>query len=384
MYTQTVDTAKFTFGTNFLTSRNAAYFREHLSQRKTQDKKNYTVWVFKEKEHPTLFPGVNYLKVDNTVGTVTVVVSSKILGGDYWRKISLYTLPQVFHNLHATGLVTLTDIDELTQVVIMPASHPCTDMLGRYMPQAGHLLKLLHQRKDYRFTDYKDSSSNSVNFEKIRSTLKAKEFGRLYNKVLEFGLPENAAFRSKLTPEELATNLAYFSIRTRAEVVLGCSAKSREYYGVPDKEPLTAIRLLSAETNPVYRMFERFMKEVPTNFDPTQAPKHVGNNSLQFYFTTELSEKEKNDFQYLTIAGFDMEKIRYALHDQYVVKAKNRRPATVTERMKKLDLLNARWEAFKARVTQIDFQMIADMMEAMRNNSGNDPAGWDTQVAVAA
>lgn len=190
-----------------------------------------------------------YIAISNPQQTLTLEFSSKILGEDYPKLISKYTIRQCLENINKLGICRI-DVDGILQTGCITSADVTKDVHATLSDETLHALSLWV--KNYRRYKWDYYDSEGIDFIRNVKSSKCKECIRIYRKEKEIIKPKNKDFLSIL-PNKWEV-VKQFNGVTRFEVKLETIGKVRSYLNLKD----TYINdVLNAEANPILTMYDR-------------------------------------------------------------------------------------------------------------------------------
>ena len=190
-----------------------------------------------------------YIAVSKPKQTLTLEFSSKILGEDYPKLISKYTIRQCLENINKLGICRI-DVDGILQTGCITSADVTKDVHATLSDETLHALSLWV--KNYRRYKWDYYDSEGIDFIRDVKSSKCKECIRIYRKEKEIIKPKNKDFLSIL-PNKWEV-VKQFNGVTRFEVKLETIGKVRSYLNLRD----TYINeVLNAEANLILTMYDR-------------------------------------------------------------------------------------------------------------------------------
>jgi hypothetical protein len=282
-----------------------------------------------------------------------VQFSSKILGARYPELLSSDNIIDALDELKATGLLSF-DSDKVYENANLMLCHVTQDLrLEQPISEYTETLKVLHVNMNYDIESYK--KAGNLTFSKKRITKKRKEYLKIYDKGLEYGLRSNRPFHNSLQDDVKGEHQAYFNGITRIEVELKSLSKIREYFALPEGEvKLKAV--LASTANPVQRMFESIVGRI---IEPLGKGKKDSQSSLVQQFAALIDRKELATFGTCLVYEFDLNAIKHNLQQKSTARGRT----TVNIKMKEAELICKRWRAFAENVEERDCSLLHELRD---------------------
>lgn len=228
---------------------------KYLLERQIQFNQRYNpdngdlIGQYYSSENDKLVPFNLFIAVSKPKQTLTLEFSSKILGEDYPKLISKYTIRQCLENINKLGIFRI-DVDGILQTGCITSADVTKDVHATLSDETLHALSLWV--KNYRRYKWDYYDSEGIDFIRDVKSSKCKECIRVYRKEKEIIKPKNKDFLSIL-PNKWEV-VKQFNGVTRFEVKLETIGKVRSYLNLKD----TYINdVLNAEANPILTMYDR-------------------------------------------------------------------------------------------------------------------------------
>ena len=200
-------------------------------------------------ENDKLVPFNLFIAISKPKQTLTLEFSSKILGEDYPKLISKYTIRQCLENIDKLGICRI-DVDGILQTGCITSADVTKDVHTTLSDETLHALSLWV--KNYRRYKWDYYDSEGIDFIRDVKSSKCKECIRIYRKEKEIIKPKNKDFLSSL--QNKWEVVKQFDGVTRFEIKLEAIGKVRSYLNLKD----TYINdVLNAEANPILTMYDR-------------------------------------------------------------------------------------------------------------------------------
>lgn len=200
-------------------------------------------------ENDKLVPFNLFIAISQPKQTLTLEFSSKILGEDYPKLISKYTIRQCLENIDKLGICRI-DVDGILQTGCITSADVTKDVHTTLSDETLHALSLWV--KNYRRYKWDYYDSEGIDFIRDVKSSKCKECIRIYRKEKEIIKPKNKDFLSSL--QNKWEVVKQFDGVTRFEIKLEAIGKVRSYLNLKD----TYINdVLNAEANPILTMYDR-------------------------------------------------------------------------------------------------------------------------------
>lgn len=217
-----------------------------------------------------------FIAVSQLKQTLTLEFSSKILGPDYPKLISKYTIRQSLENINKLGICRI-DVDGILQTGCITSADVTKDVHANLSDKTLQALSI--RVENYRRYKWNYYDSDGIEFIRDVKSSKCKECIRIYRKEREIVNPKNKDFLATL-PNKWDI-IKQFEGVTRFEVKLETIGKVRSYLNLKD----TYIDdVMSAEANPLLAMYDRVFGE--SSDIPNIQAANYEDFSMQFILNT--------------------------------------------------------------------------------------------------
>lgn len=204
-------------------------------------------------ENDKLVPFNLFIAVSKPKQTLTLEFSSKILGEDYPKLISKYTIRQSLENINKLGICRI-DVDGILQTGCITSADVTKDVHVTLSDETLQALSIWV--KNYRRYKWDYYDSEGIDFIRNVKSSKCKECIRIYRKEKEIIKPKNKDFLALLPNKWDVIN--HFKGVTRFEVKLETVNKVRDYLNLQD----TYISdVLESDANPILALYDRVFGE---------------------------------------------------------------------------------------------------------------------------
>ena len=247
-----------------------------------------------------------FIAISKPKQTLTLEFSSKILGEDYPKLISKYTIRQCLENINKLGICRI-DVDGILQTGCITSADVTKDVHDTLSDETLQALSVWV--KNYRRYKWSYYDGEGIDFVRDVKSAKCKECIRIYNKEKEIATSKNKGFLATL-PNKWDV-VQQFDGVTRFEVKLETINKVRTYLNLKD----TYIsEVLNAEVNPILTMYDKV-------FGNSSDVPYIQSNSYDDFGMRIILSKYNGDIKAIEMAlkscfasrsGFDkrMTKIR--------------------------------------------------------------------------
>jgi hypothetical protein len=334
-----LDTIKISFPQYLLDEHRSDVFLDRLNR------DNKMISEFKRHD----VHGILYISINGR--DCVVQFSSKILGARYPELLSSNNILDALDELKATGLLSF-DSDKVYENANLMLCHVTQDLrLEQPLSEYTRTLKVLHVNTNYDIESYK--KTDNLTFSKKRITKKRKEYLKIYDKGLEYGLRSNRTFHNSLPDDVREEHQAYFNGITRVEVELKSLPKIREYFALPEGE-IKLKTVLASTSNPVQRMFDSIVGRI---IEPLRNGKKESQSSLVQQFAANIDRKELATFGTCLVYEFDLNAIKHNLQQKSTARGRT----TVNTKMKEAELICKRWRAFTENVEERECSLLHEL-----------------------
>ncbi len=236
---------------------NASYLKEKISGFSKIEKPNGIVrYVYSSKDDVRI-PFLIY--IEEECDKLTIEFSSKILLGQYPKKICKTTIQDCLRNLTALGVCEVDVESVISESYVSSADITIDIPIQLDDGLIDELDRKIHNFRRYKRRRY---SSGIVFSKDVINKATSLTF---YDKILELNLERNMRFLNLLSEGDRVKILDYYRGKTRVEAKVKCVKELRKILGV---EKTKLMDVLCSNENPILRVFDDIFGSVDEQKEP--------------------------------------------------------------------------------------------------------------------